>query len=695
MASVHRLLVSACALAAGLALSGCDSSDEDSPSFPPPAPETFIAQFSVAGVFPFPSDYPAFVGSADGTLNYRPPLDAAPFLLTGQSLNALDGFSTSSHLTTSFSLPIREGSLNGSTIRIVELYLSNTNKGPAQGADLPPGVANPVRRVLSYGTDFTASVSDDIDSGGKILKITPLKPLTASTGLINIGYVVLLTDGITDIALRSARASTDYATVRAAPANCSGISNPTLAAFCPWFKGHLAIGQAIGVNPANVVLSWSFSTQSVDDTFVALDQSVTAQPIAVQATPATSPLGKANIYVGTTRVPYYSETPTGPNDASFLNSFWVAAGPSPVPGIDPASRFLTRFNPVPLKRADVTIPLLVTVPNATANMGAGCPKPTAGWPVVVVQHGLQRSRKDALAMADSFAEACVILAAIDLPMHGITNTADPLYQAANERTFNVDLINNTTGANRPDGVIDPSGEHLAGTLLGNPLAGKDIFLKQGEADLGVLAKSLANLDVTGDGQPDIDRTRIHYTGLSLGGIVGVAQSKYASAYRTATVAAPGGPFTRIALESPAFLPLVKARTASQFAYNSTLFNNFFREVQTLIDSGDPINHICNCASSKPLHLIKVNGDTVIPNSTTDNIIRAANFTKLRSGVNAVAPGQPVYVAFTKGSHGSLFDPTSSPAATAEMQRQSVLFATSAVQPGGPFVVITDPTVVEQ
>ena len=39
-------------------------------------------------------------------------------------------------------------------------------------------------------------------------------------------------------------------------------------------------------------------------------------------------------------------------------------------------------------------------------------------------------------------------------------------------------------------------------------------------------------------------------------------------------------------------------------------------------------------------------------------------------------------------------PTASFAATVEMQRQSVLFGASAVQPGGPFVVLTDPTVLD-
>lgn len=700
MARVHRLLVSACALAAGLALSGCESSDEDSPSFPPPAPDTFIAQFSVAGVFPFPSDYPAFAGSTDGTLNYTGPLAAAPFLLTGPSLNTLDGFSTSSHMTTSFSLPIREASLDASSVRVVELYLSNRTKGPAQGAELPPGVPSPVRRVLSYGTDFTASVSGDIDSGGKILKITPLKPLTPSTGATNIGYLVLLTNGITDIALRPARASADYATVRAAPANCSGITNATLATFCPWFKGHLAIGQAIGVNPADVVMSWSFSTQSVDDTFKALAQLVPAQPIAV--TPlniSTSQLdprlaGKANVYVGTTRVPYYLAKPANPNDRSILTSFWLAAGPSPVPGIDPASRFVTRFNPVPLNRGDTTIPLLVTVPNATAASGAGCPKPTAGWPVAIVQHGLGGNRTNALFMADQFADACFIVVGMDLPLHGITDTANPLYQAANERTFNVDFINNATNANTPDGIIDPSGTHAIPVILTSPLTARDT-LRQGQVDIGVVTKSLANLDVTGDGLPDVDGTRVHYVGLSLGGIVGLAQAEYNPSIRTVSVNAPGGVQTRLLLDSPAFGSTVRAALRGNFADNSTLFNNFFREVQTVIDPGDPINHICQCAAAKPLHLTRVNGDTVVPNSSTNLLITAGNLKKVSTlGPTPVAAGQGAWTAFTKGSHSSLFDPTASPAATAEMQRQAILFAASAVQPGGPFVVITDTTVIE-
>jgi hypothetical protein len=554
--------------------------------------------------------------------------------------------------------------------------------------------------VLTYGVDYTAGVSDDVDSFGKILKITPLKPLAASSGAINSGYIVLLTNGIRDGALRQAQPSDDYATVKNAPANCSGISNATLAQLCPWFKGHLAIAQRVGVNPADVVLSWSFSTQSTEDTLKILGQIVPAQAIAVQATGLTTKqvdarlAGKANVYVGTTKVPYYSALPANANDKSVLTSFWLAAGPPPAP-LDQTSRFLTRFNPVPLKRADLTIPVLVTVPNATANAsGGGCTKPAAGWPVAVVQHGLGGDRTNAFFMADQYADACFIVASIDMPLHGITDTTSPLYQAANERTFNLDLVNNTTGASAPDGKIDASGTHALSTLFSSPLTGRD-GLRQGEADLGVFAKSLGNLDVTGDGVSDVDPARIHYTGLSLGGLVGVAQAKYAPGFRTVTAAAPGGVIAYMVKESPDLYVRVRPTLIALFPENSTLFNNFFREVQTLVDPGDPINHICECANNKPFHLIKVVADTTISNASTDRLIRTGNLTKLRSGTTAVVPGKGVYVTFIQGEHSSLFNPTKSPAATAEMQRQSILFAASAIAPGGPFLTITNPAVVEQ
>jgi pimeloyl-ACP methyl ester carboxylesterase len=323
--------------------------------------------------------------------------------------------------------------------------------------------------------------------------------------------------------------------------------------------------------------------------------------------------------------------------------------------------------------------------------------------VVIVQHGLGGNRTQALAMADGFADACFLVAAIDLPLHGLTDTANPFYQAPNERTFNVDLVNNTTGASGPDGKIDASGTHALPTILTSPPTARDAT-RQGQVDIGVLTKSLVNLDVSGDNVSDIDPARIHFVGLSLGAIAGAGQAKYNAGLKTVTASAPGGVFTKLLLDSPTFGSTIRAGVLAAFARNpasasfpdnGASFQQFFREVQTLMDPADPINHVCACAGSKPLFLQKVRGDTVVPNSATDRLITAANMTKLKSGVNAVAAGQPAYVTMTAGSHGSLFDPTTSPAATVEMQTQAVKFAASANQAGGPFVVITDPTIVEQ
>jgi len=80
-------------------------------------------------------------------------------------------------------------------------------------AFLPTGATSFIAGVLTYGTDFTADVSPDVDSAGKILRITPLKPLDFSTGpavndsgpnigkVLNVGYLVVLTDGLRAIDL--------------------------------------------------------------------------------------------------------------------------------------------------------------------------------------------------------------------------------------------------------------------------------------------------------------------------------------------------------------------------------------------------------------------------------------------------------------------------------------------------------------
>jgi hypothetical protein len=710
--------VIAAALAA-VALGGCSAS-KDGEDYPLPLTDVFTADFdTTAGFLPYPTDL-FFNGSTDGTLNPPATIPWRP-ASNREALSALDGWSTTAPITTRFSMALDPASLNANTVAVVELYLSNTTKAPASGDELPPGVPSPVRRVLEPGVDYEVGVGDEIDGNGRTLKITPLKPLTPSTQATNIGYLILLTNGITNVDGQAATASDQYASYRDAPNDpLCGNFDPSDAlnfGLCRLTKGQLQIAGALGLNPANVIMSWSFSTQSIHDTLDVLDLMNAAQPITVIPTgmntnQASGGLlaGKADVYVGRTVVPYYLTPAADSVDrASVLTKFWVAAGPSPVPGLDPASRNLTRFNPVPEKKADQAIPLLLTVPNATAAGGACATKPPGGWPVAIVQHGITGNRTQALAVADSFADACFVVAAIDLPLHGLvpdqdgvdpdttsplfcsSTTPNPACLGAIERTFNVDLVNNSTGAATSDGLIDSSGAHFIN--IPSPLTSRDNG-RQAASDLNVLSKSIKNLDFDGVAGADVDPNRVHLVGLSLGAMTSIVAANQ-TALRTVSASAPGGLITQLLLDSPTFGPRIKAALGAQLVVDSYIYDLFVSDLQTAVDSSDPINYIAGAQENVPLHLMEVTGDTVVPNSATDRLIVAGGLEKLTAlGPNPVAEGSGGYTLFTAGSHGTLFDPTASLAATTEMQKQAVKFAATAVALGGPFVVIEDVTVLD-
>jgi dienelactone hydrolase len=682
-------------LAMGVALSGCEASKDGAyKDFPVPDTDpTFKALFfsnTDAGIpyQPWPSDL-LFSGTTQGTVNIPAALVGQPFgSVLGSALNTIDGFSTSAYTSTTFSEAIDPATITASTVRVIELNMVAPNT---------PSSTAPVSRVLALGTDFKAEVSPDVDSGGKILRITPLKPFKYSKGAKGYGYLFVVTNGLKSTAGNAAVPDELYAASKATP-SCGALPPGTAQSICAVVKWQVGVAGAVGVNANDVVVSWNYTTQSVDDTFEALSATVGAQTITVQLVPgAKSPLGAADVFAGTTQVPYYSKVPANANDRSILSSFWVAGAPPPAALFPNAKApyFLTRYNPVPVAQGGIrTIPVVGSVPNQTAT---GCTKPASGWPVVIFMHGLQRNRTDALALSDSYASKCYVVIAIDQALHGITDTANPFYQAANERTFNVDLINNTTNAPTPDGKIDPSGIHGLSAFISNPLVARD-SLRQSEVDLGVLAKSIAaRLDLNGDGAQDADANRIHFSGLSLGAIVGISHAKFAPGVKSAAVAAPGGVLTVNAIRSPSFNSLFNPALAAQstfFVPNSTFYNNFYRDVQTLIDPADPINHICECSVQQPMLLFQMKDDNVVINESTQLLVTAGDLRQIKTvGANPLSPKETVWVNMIKGSHGSFIDPTSSLAATTEMQKQAVGLAVSA-DAGTPAVIITDKTVVE-
>ena len=90
------------------------------------------------------------------------------------ALNALDGWSTNAAIDTSFT-PADRSCVDQRQLGEDHQALGEPDD---QGARepipnyLPVGATSPVAGVLTYGTDFTADVSPDVDSGGKFLRIT-------------------------------------------------------------------------------------------------------------------------------------------------------------------------------------------------------------------------------------------------------------------------------------------------------------------------------------------------------------------------------------------------------------------------------------------------------------------------------------------------------------------------------------------
>jgi predicted esterase len=460
-----------------------------------------------------------------------------------------------------------------------------------------------------------------------------------------------------------------------------------------------AAGQ--GIREGDIVLSWTFTTQSIADVLEVVRAEAMVQPAQLAATGLTTQdinpqlAGIADIYTGTLQIPYFLEAPTTPETwPVILTTFWKGDDDS----------FLTRYNPVPVApQPNLTIPLLVSIPNGES----GQSKPDAGWPVVIFQHGLGGNRTQMLAVADVLTLAGFAVVAIDLPLHGVINTNNPFYNAPLERTFNVDFVNNETLLPPPDGQIDPSG--LWSTNLSSLLTTRDNG-RQAMADLFQLTATVPTLEIDENAMTiDFDGEEIHFVGYSTGGIAGIGFLALEQDVTAATIANAGGGLANLTLASAATGPLALAALETVGIVPGTpAFQQFLVAFQTTVDAIDPVNYAKAAAAAQPTHMIEVVGsetsppDPVVPNripgvplSGTEPLARLMG---LRPIITTTVEDTGVrgIVRFTEGNHGSFLSPvappeeTASPAATEEMQSEMVGFMESK----GTVLPVIDPEVVQ-
>lgn len=692
-------------------LSGCGGSSSDRAVDAPPAtnddgnPTTAIIKpiFNPSGgELPFPTSL-LMSGTTDLTIN-PPVADPSDFSDPSVVLSSLDGFSTTNPWVANFSDPVKADTVvTGSTVRFFQVTTS------------PQGATTGVVRELAPGTEYVASMVSETT-----LAVIPLQPLQELTS-----YLVVLTNGITDPAGNAATPDDTYFIAqRTEPlldangqSTLALLDDATAAALEPLRQltnsQEFAVAAA-GVNKADIVLSWTATTQGITPVLGAVRS--TTQPGVSELIPTgmttvvVGGAGLADLYMGTLTLPYYLDAPTAENPLGPITGFWEAMPGAYVPpfdsfGLDPSSTTITYANPFPVVKSMQTIPVLMSVPNAAS----GQSMPETGWPVVIFQHGITRHRGDMLAIADTLAAQGFIVVAIDQPLHGVMPDEDlapilyvdyiPFVVGATERTFDVDYIDNATSAPGSDGIVDSSGAHTIN--LASLLTSRD-NLRQATADLWVLAATIPEMDLDADGIPDLDGSRISFVGQSLGAMVGTAFLAFEPTVSVGVLSVPGGGIARMLEASVTFGPrIVGGLAAAGVVQGSDDYNSFLTVTQTALDSADPINHAMNAAMTNAILMHEVVGgpdslpDQVIPNavataplSGTEPLIRQMQLASITATLSDAA-GVRAVSRFSSGDHGSLLSPAASLATTVEMQRQmSSMLATM-----GTTVLVNDPTVL--
>lgn len=698
-----------------LVLNACTDSGGIDPVFPTPPTTTddgdvvtgiITAEFDpTGGVIPFPNSL-LLLGTTDITLNI-PVADPTNFGDPSVALNALDGFSTVSPWTTTFSAPIDPSTvIPGSSVRAFEVTV-------APGTPIVTGIT----RELVPGVDFVATVSGDTT-----LTMVPLKPLDQLTS-----YMVMVLDDIQDADGNDSTPSAAYFIAKrteplidaTGASTDPALDDATAQALEP-LRVLVSTQEAVfsaftGIPVEEVVVSFNFPTQSITPVQSVVQSLATPMPIAVGPTglttadvlpPGASP-GIADVFVGTIDLPYYLGVPSAENPIAPLTDFWTASPGAFVPpfsalGLDPTSTNVTVANPVPVLTDIQTVPVLVTVPNAAS----GLTRPPEGWPVAIFMHGITGNRSNMLALADTYASIGFVAIAIDQVLHGITDPTSPLFventpfgPIANERTFDLDVQDNATGASGPDGLIDSSGTFFVN--LGSLLTSRDNN-RQSIADLSTLAVSAPFIDLNGDGITDIDGSQVLFSSQSLGSIVGIPFLAVEPTVNVGALSVPGGGIANLLAGSPTFGPSIAAglQAAAGIEPGSADFFAFLAAAQAVIDSADPINWVPFTVASNALIIQTVIGDQVIPNTVAGAPLSggfplAARFGEF--GVPTITStlsdpmGVQANITFLPpASHGSVLSPASSPAATVEMQSQ---FA-SLLASGGTTVVISNPDILQ-
>ncbi|WP_404340315.1 VolA/Pla-1 family phospholipase [Pseudoalteromonas mariniglutinosa] len=804
-------------LAVATAITGCGGGEtlEDVKNENPPVVPSATVKFDPAnGVISVPNDL-LMSGTRDGTLNIPGELNAEGVSISREqyadpqlALGALDGWSTQTPFKIDLSFPPgisldETSAASAGAVRIFEVVMGASLTDP-DCAQIPAGIACKLVSELTFGVDFITQASGDA------VAIIPLQPFKAGHSYINV-----LTTSLKDSQGRAIEPSSTYALVSEettlitdAQKSLQTVINSyenTITADGAISKDDIIFSAAMTMQSAGQVLGTIKSVLAASlqqDSIPTPALQIPAQPVitveqvfASQGVTGLSPAFSGVQYEkGSIMLPMYLGTPTGKEISDLSATYWQGMCDSAVAvlgyqaqagdafpnepislndamcaalsegrlrdlGLD-QTKHLTKYNSIPKTQSMANVPVQITKPilpvinGVRAQLGlSALSMPEAGWPVVILQHGITSKKEDMLALTAQLSIQGFATAAIDHPMHG-------------ERGVDVDA----------DGVDDfnaSTGSVLSYMNLQSLLVARD-SLRQSSADLLGLRLGLNFVGPSAQ----LNTQDVSFVGHSLGSIVAPAFIAAANApldpqvdplfnIKAVALASGGGGIASFLLESATFGPFVQgsvllaagtaesaefqtylqtdavsncgALAANQTAYVTCGYKEYVASItmqgetvklaniqgvmtqfgfaaQTALDSGDPTNYAAAVAAlGTPVYMNVVVGDgaaneadLVIPPMTANNPIAGSlPLAKLMALNAAFAPQTPTedamsyVVKFTKGHHSSVLTPAPTPesgataaesaAATAEMQLQIATYLASR----GQFLAITDTSVVTE
>jgi hypothetical protein len=412
-------------------------------------------------------------------------------------------------------------------------------------------------------------------AGADLIELQPTVPLDAKTS-----YVYIVTDAARDADGNRLRRDPDL----------TAALGDDVPALREWRAGLLPALQYLrddlGVATESIVAIDRFTTQPTTDDLASIATLLDDGTLPAAAPDFDTPVPDLPIGIFAEGTPQFRQlvgTLTSPTLAAVAVGTFASYDFRTDGSFDPAT--------VSGATTPGTNPLdfYVTIPKGTP--------PEGGWPVTLFGHGLGQSGRDTIGIAAALGDYPSIVIGISAVSHG---------RRGNFLEF-FDFL--------------------------HPFTTRDNF-RQSVADMLQVVEMVRRSSAPPF--DDIDRDRIRYFGLSLGGIMGTIFMGHVRSVEIGMLSVPGGGLAGI-IRSPLIGDLLQPLLATAVGvprddpFFPVVLHNFIRTSQWALDAGDPVNVAPfvidperRLPGVSPKRILMHEGmiDTVVPNETTENLVRA-------------------------------------------------------------------------